>query len=58
MNTRLTFLKNCTHELNNTINTREISLEPNFLYENCSEKLRSKIVSPAQEYFQYFENSL
>ncbi len=41
------------NRLNNSLNTTGISLEPNFLYENCSEELtRLKFVSPGQEYFQ------
>jgi hypothetical protein len=43
------------NDLNITINSTEQFLEPNFLYENCSEKLtRLNKASPAQEYFQYF----
>jgi hypothetical protein len=53
VNTRREFLENCMNRLNNTINSTDISLKHNFLYENCSDELtRLKIVSPAQEYFQ------
>ncbi|UJR22171.1 hypothetical protein I4U23_025235 [Adineta vaga] len=46
--TRRDFLDNCTKFWNST----EKALQPMNLYENCSEALaRSKIVSPAQEYF-------
>jgi len=53
VSTRREFLENCMNRLNNTINSTDISLKDNFLYENCSDELtRLKIVSPAQEYFQ------
>jgi hypothetical protein len=50
---RRIFLSKCINQLNETMNLTDKSLEPNFLYENCSQKLTQlKIVSPAQEYFQ------
>jgi hypothetical protein len=53
VNTRRDFIGNCMNQLNNTLNTTDISLESNFLYENCSKELtRLRFVSPAQEYFQ------
>jgi hypothetical protein len=48
--TRRHFLANC---INQTMNSTEILLEKSTLYENCSQQLtNSRIVSPAQEYFQ------
>ncbi|CAF3332523.1 unnamed protein product [Rotaria socialis] len=52
VNIRRNFLENCMNRTNNTLSSSTRLLDRSSLYENCSEELtRSRIVSPAQEYF-------